>query len=149
MSIRRRQVVLDTYCELLNIMRVSLLRLPATSPLRRSQQKGRAKPAPASPIARRARSNRTRLVRRAEERPRRKGMRNDARPSGEDAGRQSPVPSHSTSRGPRETSAAGRDRATHDRRSPIVNRAEETVRRKEADTDPAMPTGDSTLKITI
>ena len=76
-------------------------------------------------------------------------MRNDARPIGEDAGRQSPVPSHSTSRGPRETSADGRDRVTHDRRSPIVNRAEETVRRKEADTDPAMPTGDATLKITI
>ncbi|PYR03773.1 MAG: hypothetical protein DMF97_01160 [Acidobacteria bacterium] len=70
-------------------------------------------------------------------------MRNDARPIGEDAGRQSPVPR------PRETSADGRDRVTHDRRSPIVNRAEETVRRKEADTDPAMPTGDSTLKITI
>ena len=77
-------------------------------------------------------------------------MRNDARPIGEDAGRQSPVPSHSTSRGPRETPADGRDRVTHDRRSPIVNRrAEETVRRKDADTDPAMPTGDSTLKIKI
>jgi len=49
-----------------------------------------------------------------------------------------------------ETPADGRDRVTHDRRSPIVNRrAEETVRRKDADTDPAMPTGDSTLKIKI
>ena len=77
-------------------------------------------------------------------------MRNDARPIGEDAGRQSPVPSHSTSRGPRETPADGRDRVTHDRRSPIVNRrAEETVRRKDAETDPAMPTGESTVKIKI
>ena len=77
-------------------------------------------------------------------------MRNDARPIGEDAGRQSPVPSHSTSRGPRETPADGRDRVTYDRRSPIVNRrAEETVRPKDADTDLAMPTGESRLKIKI
>jgi hypothetical protein len=74
-------------------------------------------------------------------------MRNDARPIGEDAGRQSPVPSHSTSRAPREADAG---RITDDRRSHIVNRRpEETVRRKDADTDPAMPTGDSTLKIKI
>jgi len=77
-------------------------------------------------------------------------MRNDARPIGEDAGRQSPVPTHSTSREPRETPADGRDRVTYDRRSPIVNRrTEEAGRRKDADTDPAMPTGDSTLKIKI
>ena len=75
-------------------------------------------------------------------------MRNDARPIGEDAGRQSPVPSHSTSRAPRESDAGGR--ITYDRRSHIVNRrTEETVRRKDADTDPALPTGDSTLKIKI
>ena len=77
-------------------------------------------------------------------------MRNDARPIGEDAGRQSPVPSHSRSRAPREAPADGRNRVIDDRRSHIVNRrTEETVRRKDADTDPAMPTGDSTLKIKI
>jgi hypothetical protein len=76
-------------------------------------------------------------------------MRNDARPIGEDAGRQSPVPSHSTSRAPREAPADGRDRVMDDRRSHINRRTEETVRRKDADTDPAMPTADSTLKIKI
>jgi hypothetical protein len=75
-------------------------------------------------------------------------MRNDARPIGEDAGHQSPVPSHSISRASREADADSR--ITYDRRSHIVNRrTEETVRRKDADTDPAMPTGESTLKIKI
>ena len=76
-------------------------------------------------------------------------MRNDARPIGEDAGRQSPVPSHSTSRGARETPADGRDRVTHDRPPPIVNRRAEEAGRCDADADPAMPTRDSTLKIKI
>jgi hypothetical protein len=77
-------------------------------------------------------------------------MRNDARPIGEEAGRQSPVPSDPTSRGRRETPADSRDRVTHDRRSQVVNRrTDENVRREDAATDPTMPTGDSTLRIKI
>jgi hypothetical protein len=73
-------------------------------------------------------------------------MRNDARPIGENGRQQSPVPSHPSSR-ERESPVDSRDRVTHDRQSHIVNRqTEEDVRRKDADTDPTMPTGDSTLK---
>ena len=69
-------------------------------------------------------------------------MRNDARPVGENSREHSPVPN--------DPSSDGRDRVTHDRRSHIVNRrAGEPVRRKDADTDPTMPTGDSTLKTQI
>jgi hypothetical protein len=61
-------------------------------------------------------------------------MRNDARPIGEEAGRQSPVPSHSSSRGRRPEPPDGRDRVSHDRQSNIVNRrTEEKVRREDAD----------------
>ncbi len=75
-------------------------------------------------------------------------MRNDARPIGEAAGRQSPVPSHPAS--PNETPSDSRDRVTHDRPSHVVNRsAEETVRRKGTKRDPVMPTGDSTLNTKI
>ncbi len=43
-----------------------------------------------------------------------------------------------------------RDSVTHGRQSHIVNeRAEKDARRDHADTDPVMPTGDSTLKTDI
>ena len=70
-------------------------------------------------------------------------MRNDARPIGEDAGRRSPVPSD-------HAPLDRRDRVRHDRKSHIVNRrTEDTVGRKDADLDPVMPTGDSTLNTKI
>ena len=71
-------------------------------------------------------------------------MRNDARPIGADIGHdQSPVPSH-------QSSDDVRDSVTHGRQSHIVNRkAEEDAQRKDADVDPVMPTGDSTLKTRI
>jgi hypothetical protein len=76
-------------------------------------------------------------------------MRNDARPIGEEARRQSPVPSHPIS-DDRDVPSDRRDRVTHDRRSHIVNRrTEKNVRRKDADTDPTMPAGDSTLNVKI
>jgi hypothetical protein len=76
-------------------------------------------------------------------------MRNDARPIGEDAGRQSPVPSR-PAQGRREAPTDRRDRVSHDRQSPIVNRRPgDSVERKDADVDPVMPTGDSTLKTKI
>jgi hypothetical protein len=64
-------------------------------------------------------------------------MRNDARPSGGD---QPPIqPTHD-----------GRDSLKHDRQSHIVNpAAEEDARRDDHDTDPVMPTGDSTLNTKI
>jgi len=66
-------------------------------------------------------------------------MRNDARPIGE-AGRQSPVPCHPESS----------DRVTLDRLSHIVNRGtDEQMRRDDADTDPTMPAGGSTLRTRI
>jgi hypothetical protein len=77
-------------------------------------------------------------------------MRNDARPVGEQAGRRSPVPSHQPSREHQSPPPDGRDRVTHDRQSHIVNRrSEENVRRKDAEIDPTMPTGDSTLNTRI
>jgi hypothetical protein len=70
-------------------------------------------------------------------------MRNDARPVGENSRDHSPVPNDPSL-------PEGRDRVTDDRQSHIVNRrTEERVRRKDADTDPTMPTGDSTLKTRI
>ena len=76
-------------------------------------------------------------------------MRNDARPIGEQAGRQSPVPRHDSSQQHRPT-RDHRDSVTHDRQSHIVNRrTEENVRRKDTDRDPTMPTGDATLNIRI
>jgi hypothetical protein len=77
-------------------------------------------------------------------------MRNDARPIGEDIGRQSPVPSHHTPPDESKAPADRRDRVTHDRQSRITNRrAEDNVRRKDTDVDPVMPAGDSTLKTKI
>jgi len=61
-------------------------------------------------------------------------MRNDARPIGEDAGRQSPVPRVPSAPAARDRSAPSdpRARVTHDRESHIVNRpTEKTVRRKD------------------
>jgi hypothetical protein len=70
-------------------------------------------------------------------------MRNDARPVGENSREHSPVPKDPF---PPE----GPDRVTHDRQSHIVNRrTEEHVHRKDADTDPTLPTNDSTLKTRI
>ncbi len=67
-------------------------------------------------------------------------MRNDARPVGHD---EPPIPdprAHDDSR----------DSVTHDRQSHIVNReAEEHAHRRDADVDPAMPTGDSSLRTNI
>jgi hypothetical protein len=77
-------------------------------------------------------------------------MRNDARPIGEDTGRQSPVPSDRTAGDRGRSRSDSRDRVTHDRESHIVNRpAENTARRKEADVDPVMPAGDATLNTKI
>jgi hypothetical protein len=77
-------------------------------------------------------------------------MRNDARPVGEEAGRQSPVPSHRRLREHRSPPPDGRGTHDPDRQSDVVNRRrEENGRRQGADTDPAMPTGDSTLNIRI
>ncbi len=77
-------------------------------------------------------------------------MRNDARPIGEEAGRQSPVPSRDPSQEHQTPPSDHRDSVTHDRQSHIVNRrTEENLRRKNTDCDPTMPTGDSTLNIRI
>jgi len=66
-------------------------------------------------------------------------MRNDARPIGHDAEPKSPLAEDD-----------GRDAVTHDRQSHIVNReTEEIAKRDDADVDPVMPTGDSTLKTKI
>jgi hypothetical protein len=68
-------------------------------------------------------------------------MRNDARPVGHD---QSPVPSREPSEESQKTSV------THGRESHVVNRgAEENARRDDADVDPVMPTGDSSLNTKI
>ncbi len=69
-------------------------------------------------------------------------MRNDARPIGEDAHDESPFGRHAPN-DPRESVA-------HDRQSHIVTReADENACRDDADTDPTMPTGDSTLDTRI
>ena len=68
-------------------------------------------------------------------------MRNDARPVGEHAHDESPV-GHAP--------ADARESVTHDRQSHIVNRpADEQARRDDADVDPTLPTGDSTLNTKI
>jgi hypothetical protein len=74
-------------------------------------------------------------------------MRNDARPFGPD--------SHQRPTTGRDDAPVDRDRApapdpresvTHGRESHVVNRgAEDNARRDDADIDPVMPTGDSTL----
>ena len=59
-------------------------------------------------------------------------MRNDARPIGEDTGRQSPVARNRTAGDRGQSRSDSRDRVTHDRESHVVNRpTEETVRRKD------------------
>lgn len=69
-------------------------------------------------------------------------MRNDARPVGHD---QSPVP-HAEEDETRDP----RDSVTHGRESHVVNRAAaDNARRADADVDPTLPTGDSTLPTKI
>jgi hypothetical protein len=64
-------------------------------------------------------------------------MRNDAHPIGSD-------------RPPIQPSEDARDSVSHDRQSHIVNPpAEDDARRDDHDTDPVMPTGDSTLNTKI
>lgn len=71
-------------------------------------------------------------------------MRNDARPIGHDAQEEG------RSRGPHSREADTRESVAHDRQSHIVNRGEEEqARRDDADVDPVMPAGDSTLKTRI
>lgn len=68
-------------------------------------------------------------------------MRNDARPMGED----NPL-------GQSEDSRPGdaRESVTHDRQSHVVNEgAARNAAREDADIDPVMPTGDSTLNTKI
>jgi len=76
-------------------------------------------------------------------------VRNDARPIGETAGQQSPVSGgHPSDQG--EARSEHRDRVSHDRRSQAVNEGTaEHVRRKDANQDPALPTGDSSLRVKI
>jgi hypothetical protein len=69
---------------------------------------------------------------------------------GERAGRQSPVPGRQPLHDSGELRSDQRERVSHDRQSDIVNqRTDEHVRRKDADPDPALPTGDSSLRIKI
>ncbi len=64
-------------------------------------------------------------------------MRNDARPIGHD---QPPIPEPPDVEGS----------TPHDRQSDVVNReAEQKVRREQADADPVMPDGDSSLRTNI
>jgi hypothetical protein len=76
-------------------------------------------------------------------------MRNDARPIGHEIGHQSPVVSRQPEidGGQSQSSDDRRDSVAHQRESHVVNkRAEDDARRDDADVDPVMPTGDSTLK---
>jgi hypothetical protein len=81
-------------------------------------------------------------------------MRNDARPIGEanplESSREprSAIPNPQS--GVRDSTDDGRESVTHDRQSHIVNRgAQENARRDDADLDPVMPTGDSSLNTKI
>jgi hypothetical protein len=66
-------------------------------------------------------------------------MRNDARPIGHDVADESPIANDDP-----------RDSVAHQRESHVVNkRAAEDAQRDDADVDPVMPTGDSTLKTNI
>lgn len=68
-------------------------------------------------------------------------MRNDARPIGED----NPLGESEDSR-----PSDARESVTHDRQSHVVNEgAAENAARDDADIDPVMPTGDSTLNTKI
>ena len=65
-------------------------------------------------------------------------MRNDARPIGED----NPLGA--------DPQSDARESVTHDRQSHIVNQdAADNAAREDADVDPVMPTGDSTLNTKI
>jgi hypothetical protein len=73
------------------------------------------------------------------------GMRNDARPIGEASPHSAyeEVPARSGAKD-------GRDSVTRDRGSHVVDKwAEEAEQRRNADADPVMPTGDSTLNTKI
>ena len=66
------------------------------------------------------------------------------RPLEEEQERQENLPPRGQSKGD------SRDSVTHGRQSHIVNEgADDDARREDADTDPVMPTGDSTLKTNI
>jgi len=71
-------------------------------------------------------------------------MRNDARPIGEASPHSAyeEVPARSGSKD-------GRESVTHDRGSYVDKSAEEAEQRRDADADPVMPTGDSTLNTKI
>jgi len=74
-------------------------------------------------------------------------MRNDARPIGEANPHGGPPDS-----APPDRSSNARESVTHDPQSHIVNEAavgDARRRRDDADVDPVMPTGDSTLKTNI
>jgi hypothetical protein len=76
-------------------------------------------------------------------------MRNDARPIGEAASHdhRSPIPHDQPADAP---PSDARDSVTHDRQSHVVNRgADENARRGDADADPVMPAGDSTIRTRI
>jgi hypothetical protein len=69
-------------------------------------------------------------------------MRNDARPIGE-ANPHGGTPEH-------DRPADARESVTHDRQSHVVNdEAAENAVRDDADVDPVMPTGDSSLRTKI
>jgi hypothetical protein len=76
-------------------------------------------------------------------------MRNDARPIGASVDEKSPIGgehAHDANR----PADDPRPSVTHDRQSHVINRgAEENAKRDDADIDPVMPTGDSTLKTKI
>ena len=75
-------------------------------------------------------------------------MRNDARPIGEDSPA-SPLGGDLEPAG-REAPADNRDSHRHDRESHIVHpRAEEDERREDDDSDPTIPTAESTLSTKI
>jgi hypothetical protein len=70
-------------------------------------------------------------------------MRNDARPVGEDAHDESPIPEPRPARD-------SRDSVTHDRQSHVVNQAaEDEAPRRDSDADPVMPGGEPTLNTKI
>jgi hypothetical protein len=78
-------------------------------------------------------------------------MRNDARPMGhEGSDDQSPVIKDQADVDDRQPENDSRESVTHGRQSHVVNEgAADNARRDDADVDPVMPTGDSTLKTNI
>jgi hypothetical protein len=73
-------------------------------------------------------------------------MRNDARPIGE----HSPASPIGGDASPVDRETDSRDSHKHDRQSHIVHgRTEEDARRDDHDSEPTMPTGDSTLNTKI